>query len=577
MDKKGNEIKFIKNRSNGVNEVVENFKKSNYYDAFYLYNKLDKEDRLALIPLVVDTYSKLKKGDYEAKALFEMLVQSDEIKNVSAIDKKVVTMRLSEYYNSNGEKLGKVRVVQERQDQDFESEKRNIIKFEKSQNAIAEVGENSCKIYSKNNLSVDKADYLCDRATSLAMVKRYREALEVLDKVGKRSARYFDAQKLRVAILIDCGRFDEVVDIAIEILKHNPNEFICLFALNICISMDNGKDKIFDFLRGLNGAQGLQINILRARAFAEIDKLKKGVEILNSLESPDRFAHEALTLKAILYDGLDDKKMEEQTLREIITIYPNEVEARFLLSCLISNENNVSSRALGSKYLIDLIKSDLNAFFKMRFDKLEKLTQEEAEYYWNATMKYGDANEILQVSSAYYKNNAFKNIVIASLVDINLDDTKKLMVIESLVFDGYDENTFVLINGRVNKIDFNDFQKYLNQILSKEFTNEIEKKGVDISSSIVRGYSKFIAISIIMDTDVGEGIKNLEKYLTDMASLDGESLNILTAPHNIALCSSIMTNPSTLKNPKVKRYLPLKKTDRELLLELLRKEEVEIK
>ena len=573
MDNNDNEIKFKKDRSNSIGEVVENFKKSNYYDAFYLYNRLEKEERLALVPMVVEAYSRLKKSDYEAKALFEMLVQSDELKNVSAVDRKIVTMRLSEYYNTNGEKLGRVRVIPEEQERDFDTaQKRNVIMFESLSTKSTDCCGEDCEIYSKNSLQVDKGDYLLERATSLAMAKRYDDAIKVLQKIGERSVRYNDAQKLRVAILIDCGKFDEVVDVAIDVLRHNPNEFIGIFALNICISMGKDKDKIFEFLRGLVNAKGLQINVLRARAFAEVEQLEKGVEILNSLDVPDKFSHEALTLKAILYDGLEDKQKEEETLKEILTIYPYEIEPRFLLTRLIAKDRHVSSRVLGSKYLVDLIQEDLSSFINSKLEKFEDLTIEEAEYYWNASMKYGDANVISQVALAYYKSKSFKNIALASLVDINLDDTKKLMVIENLVFEGCNENSFLLINGRVKKIDFGEARENLNNILNRESVKRIEVKGVDIVQSVVRGYSKFVAISTIMEIPMGGGAKSFEKYLDEMANLEGEALMILTAPHNIALCSSIMENPNTLKNQKVKRYLSLKKTDRDILLDLLKKE-----
>ena len=256
-----NEIKFVKNRSKNPDEVAKLFAKGNYYDAFYEFDELEEKEKIKMLPVLADAYARLGKFDYEASALVGLLIRDD----FNKVDRQIIAVRLGEYYSYRGQHL---RLDSERgsriqisinqnatKPRGETKESNNLIAFTKHR--MEDGGEfllptdkemNECKMFKMQRPLIDAGEFFIDRATTLALAKRYKEAIEVLKRVREDDPNYFDVQKLLVAIYVDYGNIDEAVDIAFKLLKINPNEFICVFALRISfIAISNAIYVLLDF------------------------------------------------------------------------------------------------------------------------------------------------------------------------------------------------------------------------------------------------------------------------------------------------------------------------------------------
>ena len=203
MDKNNNEIKFVKNRSNCTEEVLKDFQKGNYYDAFYKLKRLNKDERTKFLPSVAEVYARLRKADYEASALLKLITGCEELLNDNGVDKQMIAMRLSSYYSYKGEKVNRLSIkprnkMKNNRVVDVNELSSDIIKFPKQPKYESDKSEasNVCKIYRKRSVSVDAGDYLCDRATEVAVSGKYEDALQILEKVNKNSQKYYESLKL---------------------------------------------------------------------------------------------------------------------------------------------------------------------------------------------------------------------------------------------------------------------------------------------------------------------------------------------------------------------------------------------
>ncbi|MBP3630955.1 MAG: hypothetical protein J6J23_05655, partial [Clostridia bacterium] len=278
MNNNDNEIKFIKGRSNDSEVLVDLFKKGRYYDAFYGLKRLEKSEQIKFLPLVAEAYAKLNKSDYEANALLKLLMNSEGMKNENGLDKRVIALRLSDYYTYKGEKVQRLSFsYNDTQSNGKTTRQRNsqktgdIIKFQiKESNgneaSTLQLLDEECNIYKKNNIRTDYGTYICSRATSLALAGKYNKAISVLQQIKKGEPSYLESRNILIAVLIDSSKVLQASEIAIELIKENPDEFIALFAINTALNLSINTDNILNALMEIEGKTGAQCSVLRANA-----------------------------------------------------------------------------------------------------------------------------------------------------------------------------------------------------------------------------------------------------------------------------------------------------------------------
>lgn len=576
-----NEIKFVKNRSKNQEDVADLFAKGNYYDAFYEYGELEEKEKIKMLPVLADAYAKLGKFDYEASVLVGLLIYDD----FNKVDRQIIAIRLGEYYSYRGQHLrlegaegSKIQMsikqnAKKRRGKD--NEPNNLIAFSKPN--IEEVSEfalptekdmNECKMFKMQRPLIDASEFFIDRATTLALSKRYKEAIEVLKKVGEDDSNYLDVQKLLVAIYVDAGNIDEAVNISFKVLKENPNEFICIFALRLSFIASNRIEEIYKFMRDLEGVNKLHSATLKAEALVNEFECEKALEVLKVLESPDKYNEEVLRLKTICYDMLEKRDLEEQSLKELVTIYPKNVKARFLLSTLQRGEH-YTALLLSNDSSIEVLIVELECFVRNLDKNLQEMSSEELLYNFRLALKYLDNDRLGVCTNAYFKNEKTRKIIFDLLIDMDIDDFKKMKVIEELIQIAPETECFTLINGMLKKLQLVSFKYLLEELKSRAGADNELITDIDFIHKIKIGYAKAFVLSLCLNID---GSLIIEKSIDLILSCTREydkTKEIVENPKYLALCICLLANPALSKNQKLKKYLGLKNPEVVEIIQLL--------
>lgn len=576
-----NEIKFVKNRSKKPEDVEKLFAKGNYYDAFYELDGLEEKEKIKMLPVLADAYAKLGKFDYEASALVGLLIHDD----FNKVDRQIIAIRLGEYYSYRGQHLrldgAQVSKVQMSIKQNMKKNQRkvsepdNLIsfsksKFENEEKLVLPINKdaNECKMFKMQRPLIDGGEFFIDRATTLALAKKYNEAIEVLKKVSEGDPNYFDVQKLLVAIYVDSGNIDEAVNISFEVLKTNPNEFICIFALRLSFIASNRVDEIYDFMRKLDGVNKLYAVTLKAEALVNEFECEKALEVLNVLGSPDKYNEEVLRLKAICYDILENRVFEEQILKELVTIYPKNVKARFLLSTIQRGEN-YSALLLSNDATTEVLMVELECFIRNLDKNILDMSPEELNYYFRLALKYLDEDRIGICANAYLKNEKSRKVMFDLLIDMDVDDFKKMKVIEELVLEAPEVECFTLINGMIKKLQLVSFKYLLEELQDRAGVGNELITDIEFINKIKIGYAKAFALSLFLNIN---GSLIIEKSIDLILSCTREydkAKEIVEKPKYLALCICLLANATLSRNQKLKKYLNLKTPEVNEILQIL--------
>ena len=591
MNNNDNEIKFIKGRSNDSDAIEGLFKKGRYYDAFYKLKRLDKNEQIKFLPLMAEAYARLKKSDYEANELLKLLINSDGMLSGDGLDKRVIALRLSEYYSYKGEKLQRLSFSYGSESNNKPNRKQtsqkqktgNLIKFVQkasSVNTENNVNENlpNCKIYKKTSVARDFGEYICERATQLAISGKYDEAIQALNKVGKNSPSYYDARNVLIAVYIDSGKVYEASNVAIELLKERPNEFIVLFAINTALNISVNEERILDELRKIEGKTEAQCSVLRANAFGKRGEFDRAIEILDSLDDTEQYIIDVLRVKAICYAGLKDRENEEKTLKQIITIYPKDVKARCVLHKIQKGEH-VGAELLGQDDIIDCLMNEFKEFYENRLEQLEEqnFSIEELMYFYELCLRFGSAEVIENCTDKYLKCKDCIEVICDALIDLNLDDFKKLVIVERMVLSKIDGEYFSLINGMMKKLNLESLRFLISQFketLTESFA-DLKDEYEPLNNVINNAFSKAFALSLMFDLD-GAEVTNKVGALILYALLHRggemvEIVNVLYSAKNLACSACILVNPQLAKNSKLKKYLGLKNAEIDEIIKILQK------
>ncbi len=581
MNNNDNEIKFEKGRSNDSDAIEGLFKKGRYYDAFYKLKRLDKNEQVKFLPMVAEAYAKLKKTDYEANALLKLLINSESMLNGDGLDKRVIALRLSEYYSYKGEKLQRLSFAYGDDAKNKHSKKQtsqkqkmgNLIKFvqkNSSKNTENNINENlpDCKIYKKTSVARDFGEYICERATQLAISGKYDEAIEVLSKVDKNSPSYYDTRNILIAVYIDSGRIYEASNVAIELLKERPNEFIVLFAINTALNFSVNTERILYELKKIEGKTEAQCSVLRANAFGKSGEFGKAVEILDMLDNAEQYIIDVLRVKAICYAGLKDKENEEKALKQIITIYPKDVKARCILHKMQKGES-VGAELLGQDSILDYLMDEFKEFYENKLGQLEEqnFSIEELMYFYELCLKFGSAEVFENCTDKYLKCDNCIEVIYDALVDLNLDDFKKLIIVERMVLSKIDGEYFSLINGMMKKLNLESLKFLIAQFketLTETFS-DMKDEYEPLNNLIDNAFAKAFALALMFDLD-GAEIANKVGALILYALLHRtgdmvEIVKVLYSAKNLACSACALVNPQIAKNSKLKKYLCLKNSE----------------
>lgn len=589
MSKNDNEIKFIKSRSNDFEVLADLFKKGRYYDAFYQLKRLDKSEQVKFHPLVAEAYAKLKKPDYEANALLKFLINSDEVLSGNGLDKQVVALRLSEYYNYKGEKLQRLSVSFNNNSQAkaragrqrLKTEAQDIIKFPVKERK-SELGsnniDNECKIYKKASTSTDYGTYICGRATMLALAGKYSDAEKVLKRIKKDSPYYLESRSILIAVYIDSNNLLDASEVAIELIKENPDEFMALFAISTALNFSINKDKILQTLIEIEGVTGAQCSILRANALSSCGEYKKAIEILESLEGSERYLIDVLKVKALCHAGLGDKENEVEVLKQLVTIYSKDIKSRYILSKFELSKSD-KFQELDLEKMHEYLTDDFKDFYDNKLPKLNdlKISSEELEYYYELCLNFGSVGVVAFCTDKYLKCEKGVDIVCDALVDMTLDDIKKMTIVERMILSKSQGEYYTLINGVIKKSDLARFENLTSQFketLTDTFI-DLKDEYEPLNNLIDTAFAKAFALSIMYELDCEEVANKVEAlilYALLHSSDDKmiELVNILNSAKNLACGTCVLVNPQLAKNSKLKKYLGLKNAEIDEIIDILR-------
>ncbi|MBP3629912.1 MAG: hypothetical protein J6J23_00275, partial [Clostridia bacterium] len=292
----------------------------------------------------------------------------------------------------------------------------------------------------------------------------------------------------------------------------------------------------------------------------------------------DKYSIDVLRVKAICYSGLEDKAREEEVLKQIITIYPKDIKARCILAKMQRGEN-ASSKMMGMGTMSDCLADDFKQFYENKLVNLsgENFSIEEIAYYYELCLRFGSNEIIKNCTDEYLKCNRFTDVIYDALIDITLDDFKKMLVVERLVLAGVDGECFSLINGMMKKLNLSSIKYLISQFkdtMSESFYDNNEANE-PLNNVIDNAFAKAYSLSLLFDID-GAEIANKLGALILYASLhkSDESIDFIKTlynENNLAFSACILINPQLAKMPKLKKYLGLKNIEIDEIINALKK------
>lgn len=296
-----------------------------------------------------------------------------------------------------------------------------------------------------------------DRAFNIALSKMatgdYNGAMHEIDEKSKLTEKDFRIKNLEAAMLLSMGAEKPATQILneLEVAGCRDAEFYANLYQLSKINRDYVAKAVNMLKVEPKLSESYELLVILASLYAMKDEYIKAVSLLKQVKGIRKDGREVLKLLAECYYVLNEKEKLVGVLRRIVTLYPNDIWARFYLLDdnfdLVSNINRFQPEARKQlkTYLKNKTKSE---------DAFNKMDRAEAFFLFKALEEIKEPLLSKQTILKIY-NSRHRNILFDALISVHTDSVTLQLIFQILIENRFSEEFYALKDCELKKYKLN--------------------------------------------------------------------------------------------------------------------------
>lgn len=403
---------------------------------------------------------------------------------------------------------------------------------------------------------VDDGNHAFNAALSRIVQGDYNGAMEKIDSKSRLCEKDFRVKNLEVAMLLSMGAEQQAVKLLEELESAGCRD--AEFYANLYqLSKINSSyiDKTINMLEiepKLSSSYDLMV--ILASLYVMKNEYEKAVNLLINITGIKKDGREVLKLLSECYYALQEKEKLEKILKRVVTLYPNDIWARWCLLNegfdLISNINTFQNDACDElkKYLLDKTRDE---------DAFNSMDRPEAYFLFKSLEEIRETLLSKQIIEKIY-HSKHKDILFDALISVHSDSVTLQLIFQVLVEQKFDNPFFTLKDCELRKYHIN---------LPRQF--KIEQNDVDKSKFLLTCYAQTLALIFYLGFDLTGAEEKLEKPIEWLFSQDLLNDELLFRDECVVY---LLSNALYLNNEYIERtFKKLKKAERQKIVSILEK------
>lgn len=436
------EIITIRHDVDSLKEKYHNaIKNENIYDAMLMYNRLREYEFSDVNLRQAVLYSMLNSYDTEIRYLLKVVSDLSFV-NYNPVS---VLMRLGVYFNIYGDM----------DTFDFYKELL-LLKHPGDINLLNVHSPTGQKYQRRIHLVEEESKFIYGDAMDLMGQGDPQEAINKLSSIPKGDPMYTKAQSLASVIYLSTGEVDKSKEIIMQLIEEeNCNAEIINNVYRFTGFTTEEREKLILNLDNIkNSSNAYEVSMLKAELLMEEGKYQLAIDELKTIKSYLRFTEPCLKQLAIGYLNVEDFENLYEVLKQIYTIYPDNIGARYLALQIENGEKSLNYRYIFGaldrsmrKDLIKVLKSELG-----ENKSLSSLSVEQVEFLFNIAKEVNDYCLMKKITRRIF-HSKYSFLIQEALLDPSIANENQQLIFQVLVEEQSAKPWTFLVFGRIETIE----------------------------------------------------------------------------------------------------------------------------